>query len=392
MKLTRQDAECHLIRALGRNPVVGLLGPRQVGKTTLARDVTAGMREVSYLDLEDSEDLLRLENPRLALEPLHGVVVIDEVQRRPELFPLLRILADRPECPARFLVLGSASPELLRQSSETLAGRIEYIELGGFALAETGSEQMEKLWNRGGFPRAFTAVNEDDSQAWRRNFIRTFLERDLPQLGLRLAAPVVERFWMMLAHLHGQILNVSELGRNLGFSPPSARHYVDTLAAAFMVRLLPPWHENLGKRQVKSPKVYIRDSGLLHSLLGLNDLASLRGHPRLGASWEGFVIEQILLAAPPDARAYFWATQGGAELDLLLLTKGKRIGIEVKYAEAPRPTRSLHIAINDLRLDHARIIYPGRSRIDLDEKLAVLPLANFLEELPNEVHTSKSMD
>jgi len=381
MKIGRFGAEEQVLRALDRNPVVGLLGPRQVGKTTLAGDVTAGMEEVHFFDLEDSEDLLRLENARLALDPLRGLVVIDEVQRRPELFPQLRVLADRSGLPARFLVLGSASPELLRQTSESLAGRIEYIELGGLSLIEVGHERLETLWERGGFPRSFTAQNAEDSRAWRRNFIRTFLERDLPQLGFRLASPVVERFWMMLAHSHGQVLNVAELGRNLGFSHPAARHYVDTLASAFMIRLLQPWHENLRKRQVKSPKVYVRDSGLLHSLLGVNDLDSLRGHPRLGASWEGFVIEQILLAAPPDTRPYFWATQGGAELDLLLLTGGKRIGIEVKYAEAPRPSRSLHMARSDLRLDLVRIIHPGRSRIDYDAEISALPLPDFLREL-----------
>jgi len=371
-----------VILALGRNPVVGLVGPRQVGKTTLARQVLPHFKETHYFDLEDPDDLLRMEHPKLLLNPLRGLVVIDEVQRAPDLFAILRVLADRKDSPARFLVLGSASPELLRQSAESLAGRIEYIELSGLDLNEVGKGALEDLWERGGYPRSFLAATLEDSAAWRLGFIRTFLERDLAQLGFGFAAPEMQRFWKMLAHYHGQLLNSSEIGRNLGYSHNTIRTYVAALEGAFMLRLLQPWHENLGKRQVKSPKVYLRDSGILHALFGLNDLDSLRAHPRLGASWEGFVVEQILSSLQPGVDSYFWSSYSGAEIDLLLIYGSRRIGIEIKYGDAPRPSRSLTIARNDLRLDQTYIVHPGQAKIEFPNNVFVLSLADLLDELP----------
>lgn len=367
--------------ALTRSPVVGLVGPRQVGKTTLARQLLKEFEEAHYFDLEDPDDLLRMEHPKLLLSPLRGLVVIDEVQRAPDLFTILRVLADREGQAARFLVLGSASPELLRQSLETLAGRIEYLELTGFQIGEVGEGDLERLWERGGYPRSFLARDGADSLTWRREFIRTFLERDLGQLGFGFSAPVMQRFWKMLAHYHGQVLNTSELGRNLGYSHNTIRGYVSALEGAFMVRLLQPWFENMGKRQVKSPKVYIRDTGLLHALFGLQDLEGLRAHPRLGASWEGFVIEQILSILPKSADAAFWSSYSGAEIDLLLMRGNERIGIEIKYGDAPRPTRSVTIARQDLHLDRTFIVHPGTAEIEFPANVRVLSLPALLARL-----------
>jgi predicted AAA+ superfamily ATPase len=379
--ITRNGWLERLRLALERNPVVGLVGPRQTGKTTLAHQLCAQFQKTHYFDLEDPDDLLRMENPKLALAALSGIVVIDEIQRLPDLFTLLRVLADRPGPPARFLVLGSAGPALLRQSSESLAGRIEYIELPGLSLGEVGEENQDRLWERGGFPRSFTAPDRPASTAWRRAFIRTFIERDLAQLGFRFPAPVIQRFWSMLAHYHGQTLNASEIGRNLGYSHNTIRSYVDVLEGAFMVRQLPPWFENIGKRQVKSPKLYIRDSGLLHTLFGLDDLEALRGHPRLGASWEGFVVEQILGVLPEGSSAYFWSTQSGAELDLLILHGNLRLGIEVKYAGAPRPTRSLTAARETLGLDQTWIVSPATSGIEFPHDVRAVTLPEVLHTL-----------
>lgn len=367
-----------VLTALRRNPVAAILGPRQCGKTTLARTIAAET-SATWFDLEDPVALRRLDNPMLALEPLRGLVIIDEIQRKPELFPILRVLADREAAPARFLLLGSASPHLLRMTSETLAGRIEYIELGGFDTREVGQASMTDLWLRGGFPRSFLAASQEDSWAWREAFIRTFLERDLPQLGVGTPAPTLRRFWTMLAHYHGQVWSGAELGRALGVSAKTVRHYLDILTASFVVRQLQPWHENLAKRQVKSPKVYVRDSGILHSLLGIDSSQTLAGHPKVGASWEGFVVEEILRHATGDP--YFWATHGGAEIDLVLMRRSERFGIEIKHAEAPALTRSMRTAMLDLRLDHLLVVYPGNATYALDDNITVVPLSEVATHL-----------
>lgn len=306
--------------------------------------------------------------------PLRGVVVIDEIQRRPDLFSVLRVLADRRPLPARFLILGSASPDLLRQSSETLAGRIETIVLPGFSLAEIGPGRLERHWRRGGFPPSFLAPTEEDSRVWRTGFVSTFLERDLPQMGITIPATTLLRFWTMVAHYHGQIWSSAEPARSLGVSEPTVRRYLDLLSGAFMVRQLRPWHENLRKRQVKSPKVYLRDTGILHTLLGVGTQRELLSHPKLGASWEGYAIEEVL-KIEHSAEAYFWATHQGAELDLLLLSGGRRLGVEAKRADAPRATPSMRIALEDLRLDHLTVIYPGERAYELDERISVVPLS-----------------
>jgi predicted AAA+ superfamily ATPase len=362
--------------ALARAPVVALLGPRQCGKTTLARQLVPA-NSARYFDLEDPISLARLEQPLTALADLQGMVVIDEVQRRPELFPLLRVLADRPETPARFLILGSASPALLRQSSESLAGRLEIVEMAGFDLSELGLEASEALWLRGGFPRSILANSETDSLIWRRDFIRTLLESDLPQLGVRVPPVTLQRFWAMLAHVHGQQWNGAELSRSLGINQTTCRRYLDLLAGVFMVRLLQPWHANLLKRQVKAPKIYFRDSGLLHQLLQISDHDALLCHPRLGASWEGFVIEQLLAAWRPEG-AWFWATHGGAELDLLVSHAGRRIGVEIKRADAPRLSASMRQALKDLELDRLLVITPSDRSYRLNERTEVLPLGKAL--------------
>lgn len=363
-------------QALKRSRVVALLGPRQCGKTTLAREFVP-VNAANYFDLEDPAGLARLEEPDLALRPLRGLVVIDEIQRRPDLFPLLRVLADRRPLPARFLILGSASPELLRQSSETLAGRMETVPLEGFRLADVGIARQDRHWLRGGFPLAFTARSEKDSVAWRRGFLQTFLERDIPQLGIRIPALALRRFWAMLAHHHAQIWNAAELARGLGVGEATVRRYLDLLGGVFMVRQLPPWHENLGKRQVKAPKIYVRDSGLLHVLLGVASRRDLEMHPKVGASWEGYAVEEVLKALQPD-EAYFWATHQGAELDLLLFKDGKRIGVECKRSDAPALTPSMRIALADLHLDRLHVVYPGTRRYVLAKNVEVVPLGEFI--------------
>lgn len=358
--------------ALQHSRVVALIGPRQVGKTTLARQFVAP-DHLNYFDLEDPVSLARLAEPLTALASLTGLVVIDEVQRAPELFPILRVLVDRADIPARFLVLGSASPVLLKQVGESLAGRVEVIEVGGFGLSEVGDGQLERLWQRGGFPLSFLAAEEEDSRVWRKNFIQTFVERDLPQLGFQIPSAAMQRFWAMLAHYHGQIWNAAEPARSLGVSEATVRRYLDLLTGVFLVRQLSPWHENIGKRQVKAPKVYVRDSGLLHQLLGIADARALLSHPKCGASWEGFVLEETLRRIQPD-EAYFWATHGGAELDLFLLKNGRRHGVEIKRADAPRLTPSMRHALDDLRLDSLTVIYPGTKTYPLGDKVRVLPL------------------
>lgn len=360
-------------RALKRAPIVALLGPRQCGKTTLAREFLPAAAP-AYFDLEDPLVAAALENPMQALSGLSGLIVIDEAQRQPALFPVLRVLADRPDNPARFLVLGSASPDLARQASESLAGRVEIIEMRGFGLDEVGTAAADRLWLRGGFPRSFLAADDEDSRVWRRQFIGTFLERDLAALGFGLSPPLMGRFWTMLAHYHGQIWNSSEMAASLGVSHHTARSYLEALEQTFMVRRLLPWHANIGKRLVKSPKIYFRDTGLLHALLGIQGAVQLLTHPKLGASWEGFVIEQLLRREAPE-EAWFYAVHSGAELDLLMVRGGRRIGVEVKRADAPTLTRSMQTAREDLKLDELWIIYPGTRTFDLDEGVVVRPLA-----------------
>lgn len=374
--LPRPSRLAALEAALARSPVVAVLGPRQCGKTTLARQLVPAA-SANYFDLEDPISLARLDQPLTALGELRGTVVIDEVQRRPELFPLLRVLADRADHPARFLILGSASPALLRQSSESLAGRLEIVELEGFSLAEVGMEQASSLWLRGGFPRSFLAASDADSLIWRRDFIRILLESDLPQLGVRVPAVTLQRFWAMLAHFHGQLWNGTELGRSLGVNQTTCRRYLDLLAGVFMVRLLQPWHINSLKRQVKAPKIYFRDTGLLHQLLQIASHDALLQHPRLGASWEGFVIEQLLASWRPEG-AWFWATHGGAELDLLVLQGGRRLGVEIKRADAPRLSASMRQALTDLELDELLVITPSDRSYRLHERARVMPLAEAL--------------
>jgi uncharacterized protein len=373
-----RQADIALVRgALRRSRVVALLGPRQCGKTTLARQFVTP-DSLNYFDLEDPQSLSRLSEPDLALRPLKKLVVIDEIQRRPELFPLLRVLADRSPLPARFLILGSASTDLLRQSSETLAGRLETVPLEGFRLSDLGASAQSRHWLRGGFPRAYTARRESDSLAWRRHFLQTFLERDIPQLGRSVPAFALRRFWNMAAHYHGQIWNSAELARALAVNESTVRRYLDLMTGVFMVRQLPPWFENLGKRQVKSPKVYVRDTGLLHSLLGITNQRDLENHPKVGASWEGYAVEEVLKSFRPD-EAYYWATYNGAELDLFLFKNGRRIGIECKRADAPALTPSMKIAVADLRLDHLYVLYPGDKIYALGKKVEVVPLARFVK-------------
>ncbi|MEK7703373.1 MAG: ATP-binding protein [Myxococcota bacterium] len=358
--------------ALERSRVVVLVGPRQCGKTTLARQLLAA-DSVNYFDLEDPTSLARLEEPLTALQPLRGLVVIDEVQRRPELFPILRVLADRDDLPARFLVLGSASGDLLRQSSESLAGRMERVVIQGFSLAELGTAVEERLWLRGGFPRAFLAASDADSLAWRREFVNTLLERDFPQWGVRVPAEALRRFWSMLAHYHGQTWNAAEPARALGVSESTTRRHLDLLTDALMIRQLPPYHANVGKRQVKSPKIYVRDSGLLHHLLAIDSPKALLTHPKVGASWEGFVIEQLLASEPHD-EAFFWATHQGAEIDLVLRRGTELLGIECKRADAPRLTPSIRIALQDLGIRRVAVLYPGSKRYTLGERVEAVPL------------------
>ncbi len=378
--IERPSLLSHIHRALGRSPIVALVGPRQVGKTTLARSF-GSPDSACYFDLEDPVSLARLSEPMTALAGLTGVVVIDEIQRAPQLFPVLRVLADRQQSSTRFLVLGSASPALLRQSSESLAGRVEVIEVGGFSVGEVGIEQADTLWLRGGFPRAFLAARLADTHAWRKQFLLALAERDLPQLGITLPPAAMMRFLTMLAHTHGQIWNAADPARSLGISETTVRRYLDTLAGTYLIRQLPPWHANIGKRQIKSPKLYWRDSGLLHQLLGIGDRHALLSHPRCGASWEGFVLNALVDALAPD-EAYFWGTHTGAELDGLLMRDGRRLGIEIKRADAPRLTPSMRHALSDLKLDLLWVIYPGKQAYALEERVHVMPLAQAIGTAP----------
>jgi uncharacterized protein len=362
--------------ALARSPAVALVGPRQVGKTTLAR-AFLGIDSPQWFDLEDPQVEAQLAEPLVALRDLRGLVVIDEIQHAPDLFKVLRVLIDRPGLAAQFLLLGSASPALLRQSSESLAGRIEIIEIGGFTLDETGIASAPALWLRGGFPRSFTAPGDSSSAVWRREFVRATVERDLPQLGVNVAAPALYRFWSMLAHYHGQVWNAADPARSLGVNESTVRRYLDLLTQAYLIRQVQPWFANLGKRQVKAPKIYLRDSGLLHSLLGIGDAAQLARHPKSGASWEGFALDQVLRVARPE-ESYFWATHAGAELDLLMVKDGRRVGVEFKRSDAPQMTPSMRIALNDLKLDALYVVYPGDRRYRLGERVEVVPLGGLL--------------
>ncbi len=364
-------------QALRRSPIAVLTGPRQCGKTTIAREFV-DEDSANYFDLEDPGSLARLDEPMTALRPLEGLVVIDEVQRRPDLFPILRVLADRRGNPARFLILGSASGELLRQSSESLAGRVEHLAIGGFSLAELGAESADKLWLRGGFPLAYLARTDEDSAAWRKQFVQTLLERDLPRWGVRVPAVALLRFWTMVAHYHGQNWNAAEPARALGVNESTCRSYLDLLTDALVLRQLQPWHANLKKRQVKAPKVYVRDSGLLHQLLGLDTAKALLGHPKIGASWEGFAIEQVLVSEAHD-EAWFWGTHQGAEIDLLLRRGDRLYGVECKRADAPRMTPSMRNALVDLGLERIAVVHPGTRRYPIADKVEAVPLETLAE-------------
>src|SRR5260370_13192892 len=363
-------------QALRRSPVTVLLGPRKCGKTTVARSRVPA-ESVNYCDLEDAQSLARLNEPDTALRPLKKLIVIDEVQRRPDLFPWLVVLSDRRPVPARFLLLGSASPDRLQHASETLAGRLETVPLEGFRLADLGAAAQDRHWLRGGFPRAYTPRREADSVSWRRQFLQTFVERDLPQLGIRIPALAVRRFWNMLAHYHAQTWNAAELARALAVNESTVRHYLHLLTGVFMVRQLAPWHENLGKRQVKAPQVYVRDSRPFASLLGIADRRDHENHPKVGASWEGYALEDVITSLQPD-ETYYWATYNRAELDLLLFKKGRRIGVECKRADAPVLTPSMRIAMADLKLDHLYVVYPGERAYTLAKKVEVVPLGRFV--------------
>ena len=370
--IQRSRIEDSILRGLKESPGVALLGPRQCGKTTLAREV-ALQQGAKIFDLEDPADAAALENPKLAIQSLRGLVVLDEVQRRPELFPILRVLMDRPGSPAKFLLLGSASPFLVKGVTESLAGRVSFIDLQGFSLDEVGVVHQATLWQRGGFPRSFLSQNEAASYDWRRDFIRTFVEKDFATLGFGSTPSSLGRLWQMAAHYHGQALNASEIGRSLGESYKTVQRHLELLEGAFMIRLLRPWGENMGKRLIRSPKIYIRDSGLLHGLLGIERHDLLLGHPKLGASWEGFALEQILMKFP-KTDAWYWGTQGGAELDLLLMRGGKRWGFEFKCTDAPSSSKSMHSAIESLGLEHLWVIYPGDRQYPMTNRITALPL------------------
>lgn len=369
--------------------VVALLGPRQSGKTTLARHFTASLDQpfnqaLNYFDLEDPAHLDRLATPRLALEKLNGLVVIDEVQHRPDLFPMLRVLVDREPNPARFLILGSASRDLIRQGAETLAGRIAFVEVTPFSLVETGAEVADVLWLRGGYPLSFLAASDDASWRWREAYLKTFLERDLPALGIQIPAATLRRFWMMLAHYHGQQFNASELGKSLGVADTTVSRYLDILTGTFMVRRLTPWFENLKKRQIKTPKIYFRDSGILHRLLGIPTMEQMVTHPKLGASWEGFALEEVVRASGvSEEECYYWGVHNQAELDLLLFRGGQRLGYEVKYTDTPKVTSSQRAALEHLRLDSLTLVCPGETSYPLDDRVQVCGLARLIRESPS---------
>jgi uncharacterized protein len=375
--IDRTHPHARIESALERYPVVAMLGPRQCGKSTLAREVCR-LRSGTFFDLEDPSCPLLTDSAKFVLDSLRGLVVLDEIQHKPDLFPLLRVLADRTDAPARFLLLGSASPNLVKHVSETLAGRVAMVPMSGFDLTEIGADNFRSLWLRGGFPRSWLAETNVESMEWRNNFIRTFLERDIPALGIRVPAATLRRFWGMVSHFHGQIWNAAEFGRSLGAQESTAKHYLDILESTFVLRVLPPWYENLGKRLVKSPRVYFRDSGLLHAFFQTESELELLSHPRAGASWEGFAIEQILSIVGTSENAWFYRTQAGTELDLMVQHKGKRYGFEFKLADNPSITKSMTIAMQDLELEKLFVIHPGEGRVMLRERME----RTALRELP----------
>ncbi len=358
--------------------VCALLGPRQCGKTTLSQQFAnlKGIPRINIFDLENPLDLERLKEPMLALGDLRGFVIIDEIQYKPNLFSILRVLADKKD--TKFLVLGSASRDLIKQSSESLAGRIGYIEMTPFALSEVS--ETSKLWLRGGFPLSYLANDDELSFLWRQNYITTFLERDIPNLGFSIPAIQLRKFWLMICHYHGGIFNASELGKSLSISYHTAKNYLDILEGTFMIRVLRPWYENLKKRQVKTPKIYFRDSGIYHSLLGLNNKESLVISPKIGASWEGFALEQIIryYNAEPE-ECYFWSSHNIAEIDLLIFKNGKRIGFEIKYTDTPKITQSMKISLEDLKLDQIKVIFPGNINFRLSEKIEAVGFETLLK-------------
>lgn len=383
--INRQKELDTLNRLLKNYPAVGIIGARQVGKTTLAQMLTkVAKNPVTHFDLENPEDLARLSDPMLALKDLRGLVIIDEIQRFQDLFQVLRVLIDRPNIKTRFLILGSASPGLLRQSSESLAGRIVFHELKGFSLQEVGINNHKQLWLRGGFPRSYLARSNDESAEWRRAFVRTFLERDIPQLGINIRSTTLRRFWTMIAHYHGQTWNASEFGRSFGVADTTVRSYLDILTSALVIRQLSPWYANISKRQVKAPKIFITDSGLVHTLLNISNMDDLEGHPKLGATWEGFVIDQVIRTI--DARSeecFFWATHAGAELDLLVVRGKDRIGFEIKRTTTPAMTPSMRIALSDLKLNRLELIHAGEHTFQLSDKVRAVALTNMIKDLKN---------
>jgi uncharacterized protein len=371
MQINRPQFETEVRESLSYNPVTAILGPRQCGKTTLARSISETIKSTLF-DLEDPADFELLKsNPKQIFNGLEGLVIIDEIQRLPELFPLLRVLADEANSKRKYLILGSASPDLIRNSSESLAGRIGFINLTGFRLNEVGTENLRNLWIRGGFPRSYLAHNENQSFLWRNDFIQTFLERDISMYGFNIPPVTLRRFWQMLAHYHGQVWNGAEFARAMGVSEPTVKRYLDILTGTYMIRQLQPWYENLKKRQVKAPKVYIRDSGILHTLLTLEDDKILT-HVKVGASWEGFVIEQLIQVLN-SRDCYFWRTHTGAELDLMVVKNGKKLGFEIKYSDVPKITRSMNSVIEDLGLDKLFLIYQGKRKLQLQERIFALP-------------------
>lgn len=382
MEIPRTKALKELNHKLKGFPIVAILGPRQCGKTTLANQFAASKpnKKVHFFDLEDPRDLARLENPALALEPLSGVIVIDEVQHMTELFPVLRVLADTKK-DAKFLILGSASPRLMKRGSETLAGRVAFLELGGFSLNILKTQDMRKLWTRGGFPRSFLARSEAASFEWRENFVRTYLERDIPNLGIQIPTKTLKRFWLMLSHYHGQLLNASELGKSFGAADTTIQRYLDILSSTYLIRQLQPWFYNTKKRLIKRPKIFFRDSGIFHNLIGIANLDQLYIHPKLGASWEGFALEQVIQHfSLNEDEVFFWGVHTGANLDLLFRKKGKFWGVEVKYNEAPTRTKSMISAIDELSLEHLWVIYPGKETYKLDKKITAVGIHNLKEQ------------
>ena len=376
--IIHRRATAQVTRLFNVHPAVMVAGPRQCGKTTLARLFTEKDTQVNYFDLERYSDRRRLENPESTLLSLTGTVVIDEVQRIPELFQTLRVVIDSPNCASRFLLLGSVSPTLIKGVSETLAGRVGIVDLSGFTMDEVPTINWQTLWYRGGFPRSLLADDDEVSVDWRENFITTFLERDIPQYGITIPSETLRRFWIMLAHYHGQIWNAAEFARAIGRSESTVRSYLDILSSAYVVRILSPWHENLKKRQIKSPKIYIRDSGLMHSLLELNSFRTLSNHPKIGASFEGFAVEHIVNHLQSENN-FFWGTHAGAELDLMATIAGKRYGFEIKYSESVGSTRSMRTAIADLELEHLWIVYPGSECYTLDQSISVVSIEQVTE-------------